>query len=242
MSISLALIPLALPILAVRGVMGKEKFDKMIDSTQIKVKTNFKDENDLVSTLRKSGFDAIKWGDSIKTHINGEKEFFFWEFIGGKWTAVFSKYDLKKSITNFIQQIEKNSGRKIFITSINENTERDKIKSYPTNFKDESLLMKTLDDYGVNYSKQNNGTINCSIDNQYFKLLPNKDSVYMIEIENEEYLKNISTNLNNLDEDYRRNVQNNTYENLKSKVEEKGYKIESEEIMEDNSILITINV
>lgn len=240
MSISLALIPLAL---VVRGVMGKERFEAAVNSAQIKVETSFKDEYDLVTTVRKSGFDAEKWLDgSIKTHIKGEKEFFFWELIEGKWTAVFGKYNSKEEITILIQKIEKTSGRKIFVTNFNENTDTVISKSYPTNFKDESILMKTLDDYGVNYSKQSNGTINCNLDNHSFKLIPSEKSSYMIEIENEEDLKDIFMNLNNLDEDYRRNVQNNTYENLKEKVEEKGYKIESEEIMEDNSIVITINI
>ncbi|WML33263.1 hypothetical protein [Clostridium sp. OS1-26] len=74
MSISLALIPLAL---VVRGVMGKKRFEEMVESLQVKVKTNFKDEKELVSTVRKAGFDAVQWGDSIKTHINGEKNFSF---------------------------------------------------------------------------------------------------------------------------------------------------------------------
>jgi hypothetical protein len=239
MSISLALLPLAL---VVRGVMGKKRFDEMVEASQVKIKTNFKDEKELVSTVRKAGFDAVQWADSIKTHINGEKEFFFWEFIDGQWTAVFSKYDLKESISMLIQKIEKTSGRKIFVTSLNENTDTVIPKSYPTNFKDKSILMKTLDDYGVNYSTQSNGTINCRIDNHAFKFKLNENSAYTIEIENEKDLKDMIMNLNNLDEDYRRNVQNKTYENLKTKVEEKGYKIESEEIMEDNSIVITINV
>lgn len=239
MSISLALIPLAL---AVRGVMGKNKFEEWVNSSQIKIKTNFKDDKDLVTTVRKAGFDAVKWGDSIKTHINGEKEFFFWDLIDGKWTAVFSKYDLKESITMFIKQIEITSGRKIFVSNFSEDRDIIKLKSYPTNFKDESILIKTLDDYGVNYSKQNNGDIACTIGNHSFKFKRNENSSYVIEMENEKDLKDIFLNLNNIDDDYKRNVQNKTYENLKTKVEEKGYKIESEEIMEDNSIVITINI
>ncbi|AWI04597.1 hypothetical protein [Clostridium drakei] len=239
MSISLALIPLAL---AVRGIMGKERFEEMAEASQVKVKTNFKDEEELVSVLRKAGFDAVKWGDIIKTDINDEKEFFFWEFIDGKWTASFGKYNSKESVAELIKKIEKTAGRKILVTNSNVNTDSLELKSYPTSFKDENLLMKTLYDYGVNYSKQNYGIINCSLGSHSFKLIPNKDSFYMIQIENKDDLKDIFMNLNNLDEDYRRNVQNNTYENLKSKVEEKGYKIESEEIMEDNSIVITINI
>lgn len=239
MSISLALIPLAL---VVRGVMGKKRFEEMVEAASVKIKTNFKDEKELVSTVRKAGFDAVQWGDSIKTHINSEKEFFFWEFIDGKWTAVFSKYDLKENIAMFMQKIEKTSDRKVFVTNLNENTDIVIPKSYPTNFKDKSILMKTLDDYGVNYLTQSNGTINCNLDNHTFKFKLNENSSYMIEIENEKDLKDMIMNLNNLDEDYRRNVQNKTYENLKNKVEEKGYKIESEEVMEDNSIVITINI
>lgn len=240
MSVSLVLIPVAL---AIRGIMGKDKFNKMVESSQIKIETNFENKEDLISTVIKAGFDAKKFGyDVIKTHLNGKKEFFFWEKINGKWIAEFSIYDSKERVINFIKKLEISSGRKIFIRNLSENQSSTFSKSYATNFKDENILIKTLEDYGVNYSKQSNGDILCKIDHFEFEFKLDGNSSYLIEFKDENNSKEMFQNLTELDEGYKRNVQNKTYENLKIKIKEKGYNVESEEIMEDNSIVITVNV
>ena len=48
--------------------------------------------------------------------------------------------------------------------------------------------------------------------------------------------------LSNLDDDYRRCLQAVVYERLKERAAEKNMTIESEEVLEDNSIVPTINV
>ncbi len=119
MSIQLALVPIAL---ALRVVMGKDNFNNWVNSLQVKIPTNFEDELDLVSTVKKAGYDAEKWGGSIKTHIQGEQEFFFWELIDGKWTAVFAKSDSKEAVSQFMKDLESKSNRRIFV--VNQETKK----------------------------------------------------------------------------------------------------------------------
>ena len=45
-----------------------------------------------------------------------------------------------------------------------------------------------------------------------------------------------------LDEGYRSAVQEYTYVNVKKKLEEKSLTVETEEIMEDNSIVLTVTI
>lgn len=86
MSVCIALLPVAL---AIRIVMGKENFENWVRAQQVRVPTSFKTELELARAVKKAGYDAIKFGSSIKTHIDGEKNFFFWELVDGKWIAIF---------------------------------------------------------------------------------------------------------------------------------------------------------
>jgi hypothetical protein len=88
MSVCIALLPVAL---AMRVVMGKKNFENWVNAQQIKVPSNFTTELELTRTVKKAGYDAIKFGSSIKTHIDGEKSFMFWELNDGKWIAIFAK-------------------------------------------------------------------------------------------------------------------------------------------------------
>ena len=55
-------------------------------------------------------------------------------------------------------------------------------------------------------------------------------------------MRKIFEYLTHLDDDYKRCLQSIVYEKLKERVAERNMTIESEEILEDNSIVLTINV
>ena len=84
MSVSLALLPVAL---ALRVVMGKENFEAWVASQQERAETDITSEFELARLLKQAGYDAVKFGALVKTHLDGERAFFFWEFIDGKWVA-----------------------------------------------------------------------------------------------------------------------------------------------------------
>lgn len=241
MSVSLTMIPVAL---ALRVVMGKEGFNNWIQSNEVLKKTTFKSERDLIVTVKKCGYDAEKWGGSIKTHFQGGKDFFFWELRDGVWYAIFSKYDSVERINQLMVQLEKLSGKGIF----NENEEELVIKRpqraiFPTNFRDRNLLIKVLVDNGMEPQELEDGKIICDLGSakiQFFQ--ENNDSIVTVEIIQGADMQSIFKHLWVLDDEYKSNVQNLVYENLLEKVEEKGLKIEEEQVLEDNSIVITLNI
>ncbi len=240
MSIQLALVPVAL---ALRVVMGKDNFNNWVNTLQVKISTNFENELDLVCIVKKAGYDAEKWGGSIKTHIRGEQEFFFWELIDGKWTAVFAQSDSQQMITQFIKDLEEKSNRKIF--SVNEETNKVVVmptKTFPTNFRDKELLVKTLQEYSMNPVEQPIGEITCSIGLSKLRFYPVADAPFNIEIVNAPDMKPIFHSLSALDEDYKRQIQRMTLRNLKQKIQEKELAIEGEEVLEDNSVVITLSI
>lgn len=63
-----------------------------------------------------------------------------------------------------------------------------------------------------------------------------------VEVHNPPDMRKIFEYLTHLDDDYKRCLQSIVYEKLKERVAERNMTIESEEILEDNSIVLTINV
>lgn len=63
MSISLVLVPVAL---AMRVVMGKDRFNKWVEASLVRIPTNIDDSEALVLAVRKAGFDIEPWGGFIR--------------------------------------------------------------------------------------------------------------------------------------------------------------------------------
>lgn len=103
MSVNLALVPVAM---ALRVIMGEKNFRKWIESKQLRVPTKITDKTKLIKSIEKAGYDAQEFGSSIKTHIDGEKEFFFWDIVDGNWCAIFHKEDSLEMIKKIMDEME----------------------------------------------------------------------------------------------------------------------------------------
>jgi len=113
-SVSIALLPVAL---AMRIVMGKENFENWVKAQQVRMPSAFTTELELARTVKTAGYDVIKFGASLKTHLDGEKSFFFWELVDGKWVAIFSKSQDQATLNRFIADVQAPAGRKILENS-----------------------------------------------------------------------------------------------------------------------------
>jgi hypothetical protein len=247
MSVSLALVPI---VLILRVSMGKDNFNNWIESSEVKMPTSIKDDNELILTVKKAGYDAFKLGNLIKTHMNEKNEYFFWEKINGVWTAVFSKYDSQESVKSFIKNLELNVGKTVFNCDYDALIEKNQNGAgvanqeeiYPTNFVDEEILLDTLRDYGVQTNKNQNGEIQCKVENSILSFYKENSNNYVVKVKGDSSLKYVYDQLNVIDEEYKRNVQSYTYNKVVEKLQRSNMNIESEEVMEDNSLVLTINV
>lgn len=242
MSVSLALIPIALTL---RAVMGKDKFHDWADSIQVKVPTTFDNELDLVKTLRRAGYDAEKTGGSIKTHIDGEKQFFYWEQVDGKWHAIFAKSDSPSVLEQFMSDLEEKSQRKIFIGDIHQaeaQLHQDSVQTFPTNFRDGEILTRTLKEFGVHPIQGADGAITCTVQGTKLTFRQHGDAPFVLEMKNPPNIHDIFLYLSDVDDEYKRCVQSLVYEKLKQRAAAKNLSIESEEVLDDNSIVITLNI
>lgn len=110
----------------------------------------------------------------------------------------------------------------------------------PTNYTDKDLLKKTLDEYGAEIFYEYDDTIKCKIENSFLKFTK-VDGSYSVKIINASNGEKIYQDLKELDLEYKRNLQEQVYINTKNNIKKEGMEIEKEEILEDNSIVLTIS-
>jgi len=239
MSVCIALLPVAL---AMRIIMGKENFDNWVNAQQVRVPSAFATELELVRTVKKAGYDAIKFGSLIKTHFDGEKSFFFWELVDGKWIAIFSKSDDKAVLDKFKSSVELVAGRAIFGDLPKVTATAQVSPKYPTNFRDGNMLIEALVEFGSHPSRQSNGAIVCKIEKSELIFTQVGDSPYMVEVKNSPNLDEVYRYMSDIDDDYKRCVQTAVYEKVKARAAERDMVVESEEVLQDKTILITLRV
>lgn len=111
---------------------------------------------------------------------------------------------------------------------------------YETVFKDEQLLLKTLNEHFVENITTNNGKIYGNYENIQFEFEKNNNGLYVMHIEHKEN-ENLDI-VKELGEEYQLNVQEQSYKNIKKNLEKQNLKIDTEEVLEDNSIMLTVNL
>ena len=115
-------------------------------------------------------------------------------------------------------------------------------KTFETPFMDETILTKTLEEHGVNnIAKWENGI---SGDVENYKLTferASSDKPYNLRITCLEQ-DNAEEKVGDLNGEYALNVQEDAYLHILDKLKENNMQIEQEEVMEDNTIVLTVNI
>ena len=115
-------------------------------------------------------------------------------------------------------------------------------KTFETPFTDRLILLKTLEEHGVkNLVEWENG-MSGDVDN--YKLIfekPAEDKPYNVRITCLEH-DNAEEKVNDLNSEYAMNVQEDAYLHIIDKLKENNMQIEEEEVMEDNTIVLTVNI
>ena len=121
-------------------------------------------------------------------------------------------------------------------------------KEYQTTFVDKDLLMKTLEEHGCENMDFSNGVITCSLENFKFEFY--KDNTLEGEEKNAFRMK-ITTScsdeelaqlIDDINSEYTMNTQEESYIKIKERLEQQGLRINEEEILEDDSIVLTVNI
>ena len=136
------------------------------------------------------------------------------------------------------------------LTNENENCSENNIitekhfieKTFETPFMDKGILLKTLQEHGVtNIAEWENG-LSGDVDN--YKLTfekPEQDKPYNLKITCLEQ-DNAEEKAGDLNNEYAMNVQEDAYLHIIDKLKENNMQIEEEEVMDDNTIVLTVNI
>ena len=115
-------------------------------------------------------------------------------------------------------------------------------KTFETPFMDKAILLKTLEEHGVtNIVEWENG-LSGEVDN--YKLIfdkPDADKPYTVKISSLEH-DDAEEKLGDLNNEYAMNVQEDAYLHIIDKLKENNMQIEEEEVLDDNTIVLTINI
>lgn len=134
------------------------------------------------------------------------------------------------------------------IASVNNQNEMKKIRSKEeciklnTRFKDSNILQKTLNEYGLKPKKtSSNGYAVKFSDGDIIYSRPSEDVPFSMTIKNVKDKDALIKELKEIEHVYNGNVQEYTYKRILNKLPE-GMEIENEEVLEDDTILITLSV
>ena len=115
-------------------------------------------------------------------------------------------------------------------------------KSFETPFTDKNLLMKTLEEHGVKNITEEYGKISGQVDNYTLTFEKwEEDKPYSIKISclNTD---NPVEKMEDLNSEYTLNVQEEVYLNIIDNLKSNQMELEREEVLEDNTIVLTINL
>ena len=116
-------------------------------------------------------------------------------------------------------------------------------KSFDTVFKDVKMLEKTLDEHGCQDIKfESENRLSCFFEHYiavFFRENRNEPFKVTLACPN---TYDLAEKVTELTSEYTMNAQEASYFKIKEKIEEKNYSIESEEVFDDNTIVLTINI
>ncbi len=114
-------------------------------------------------------------------------------------------------------------------------------KDFDTNIMDKALLIKTLEEHGATNIQDINDNIICDCEAFHLEFTKQENLPYKIKITyNNAY--NLDEFVDNIGNEYTSNAQEASYNKIKERLEEQNLEIEQEEIYDDNTIVLTVNL
>ncbi len=112
-----------------------------------------------------------------------------------------------------------------------------------TRFADETLLLQTLREHGMNVQSAQEGQYFVETDCGRLRYLrKEKNGPYYVQIENVADMRGLLQSIDSLENEYGRNVQKFTYDRVLHSVGHYGMSIEEQTVLEDDSIVLRLKV
>ena len=205
----------------------------------LKIKTNIK-PNELRNLLKKSNY--LLYVENMQTPLKNSNATLNWVLKDGYYTAEFSGNNnaaITKEAEIIFRKMNIAAGRDL--RSINEISTT--VYTYSTNYTDKGILLNTLTEHGAEEICENGEDITCKLfgmEMVYYK--KEKSEGYTLDITQISNISECQDLINDLNEEYGLNIQEMTYNKIKERLNQENLRLESETVMEDNSIVLTIDI
>ena len=205
----------------------------------LKIQTNIKPE-ELKQLLYEANYLYYEAGH--QTPLKNSDATLNWSLKDGYYTAEFSGSNnaaITKEAEIIFRKLNRAAGRDLrYINDIST-----AVYTYSTNYTDKGMLLNTLVEHGAEEIAENGDEVSCKLFGMemiYYK--KDGSAGYILDITQVSDKAGCEDVINDLNEEYGLNIQEMTYNKIKERLDSENMRLESEVVMDDNSIILTIEV
>jgi hypothetical protein len=207
--------------------------------TNLQIKTNIR-PSELKKFLAEAKYELYK--GNMQTPLENYNVTLNWVKKDGFYNAEFSGEN-QSAITREAEKVFENLNKaaKRDLRMINDTMTA--IYTYKTNYTDKGILLNTLTEHGAEEITEDGDEISCSLYgmNMTYKKIDGSNG-YTLEVTQVTDKTECEGVINDLNDEYGMNIQEMTYNKIKERLDRENMRLESETVMEDNSIVLTIEV
>lgn len=222
------------------GLSGKsEGVNVTYGLTNLKIQTNIKPE-ELRTLLRKSNY--LFYEADCQTPLKNSNATLNWVLKNGFYTAEFSGSNnsaITKEAEIIFRKLNIAAGRDLRLINDISTT----VYTYTTNYTDKGTLLNTLYEHGAEEISESGDEVSCKMfgmEMVYYK--KDGSNGYTLDITQVSNKTECESVINDLNDEYGLNIQEMTYNKIKERLDSENMRLESETVMDDNSIVLTIDI
>lgn len=205
----------------------------------VEIKTNITPE-EIKSLLNNFGYDFNEITN--QTPLKMSSNIIEWSLKDNYYTAKLrniSSSHLKGEVEHLFAAMNKKAGRDLRITD----NKSELTYTYKTNYTDKGVLLNTLTEHGAKKISETDDKISCELFGMQMSYTKDADNqAYNLVIEKVTDKSECEGLISDLNDEYGLNIQEITYKKILDRIESENLHLEKEEVLEDNSILLTIEV
>lgn len=207
--------------------------------TNLSIQTNIKPE-ELKSLLKKSNY--LLYQSNMQTPLKNSNATLNWILKNGYYVAEFSGANqsaITKEAEIIFRKMNIAAGRDLrYINDVSTT-----VYTYTTNYTDKGILINTLTEHGAEELTENGDEVSCKLFGMEMVYYKKDDSNgYTLDITQVSNMGECETVINDLNDEYGLNIQEMTYNKIKSRLDKENMRIMSETVEDDNSIVLTIEI
>ncbi len=218
---------------------GTEGSNVVYGLTNLKIQTNIKPE-ELRILLKKANY--LYYELDSQTPLKNSDATLNWVMKNGYYVAEFSGSNnnaITKEAEIIFRKLNIAAGRDLRLINDVSTT----VYTYKTNYTDKGILLNTLLEHGAEELAETGDEVSCKLfgmEMVYYK--KDGSNGYTLDITQVSNKGECEDVLNDLNEEYGLNIQEMTYNKIKERLESENMRLESETVMDDNSIVLTIDI